>query len=317
MVGCTALVGIIASVVAVGSQQIMRSAPLVLESNYRQPETAVKPPVPETEARKPSEPAQFEVARAGAQADMMRPHQPSEEATKLINATGAAVPRAVPLASGIEDMEAKRDKISRTVETFFAAPNVEAKLPFVRDPDRVKPLMQDYYSREPMGPVKWRGLGRLVRVDEPGYRFGYVQAQFDGVPPLTLIIEEMKDGAFRVDWECLVRYGEMSWSDFLQRRPTEAKLMRVKASRAAPAASSTQPGTEWLELRHSEQPGTVRAFFRRDEPKLMSLLEQLNQGGWKDVPLTLRMAFLPATDDLVLITGVEGKGWLILGKAGL
>ena len=56
------------------------------------------------------------------------------------------------------------------------------------------------------------------------------------------------------------------------------------------------------------------ASFRRDDPRLASLFAQLNMGSWKDVPLTLRLNFQPSGDHVV-VSGVEGKGWLILGGA--
>ena len=318
MVGCAAVVGIIASIVAVGSQHIMRSSPVVAEAYYKSA-AREEPEGRSWSGRQQTEPAQFDIAHSAAPVAKIENKQPSPAAAKLINETLGKVPKAVLLADGIENIEAKRDAISHAVEGFLAAKTVEAKLPFIRDPERVKPLMMDFYSRQPMLEPAWRGLGRVVRVDEPGYRFGYVQALFDGAPAVTLIIEEMDDGGFRVDWECLVRYGEMAWSEFTRLRPTEPKLLRVKGSRAAAPASQSVAGAEWLELRHPEQSGTVLAFFRRDDPQFAPLLDQLNLGKWKDVPLTLHLGYQagagPEAADRVAITGVEGKGWLILNSS--
>ena len=312
VVGCIAVIGLIAAVVTVAWQQIMRSAPVVDEA-YVRSKMEDHTPGHVWSGRTQSEPAQFDVMRtAASRLESEHKAPPSPDAVKLIDKALGTVTKAVPLVSGIEDIEAKADKIGQVVQAFFAARTVEAKLPCIRDPERVKPLMEEFYSREPMPEIVWRGLGKVVRVEEPGYRFGYVQALFDNASAVTLIIEERKDGDFRVDWECLVRYGQMAWTDFLRLKPQEPKLMRVKASR--PATSPTGPGLEWLELRHSIDSGAVLASFRRDDPQLASLLAQLNMGNWKDVPLTLRLNFEPASDH-VMISAVEGKGWLILGGA--
>ncbi len=314
VVGCVAVIGLIAAIVAVAWQQIIRSAPLVDESYVR---STLQDPLAAKSwsGRTQSEPAQFDVMRTAATRLESDYNTPSPDAAKLIDKATAALPKALPLVSGIEDIENKRDQISRVVQAFFVARNVAEKLPGVRDPERVKPLMEEFYTREPMPLIAFRGLGKVVRVEEPGYRFGYVQALFDNASPVTLIIEERNDGDFRVDWECLVRYGEVAWADFLRLRSDEPRLMRVKASRPAspPAAGSK---AEWIELRHSVDSGTVLACFNRDDAQLASLISQLNQGNWKEVPLTLRLSFLPSTEaapgERVVITGVEGKGWLIL-----
>lgn len=219
-------------------------------------------------------------------------------------------------------MDGKRAAIAAAVEAFFKAQTIESKLERSRDPVRVKPLMVSYYAREPMPVWKWRGLGKLFRVEEPGYRFGFVQALFDDATPASVVIEETADGRFLVDWEGFVRYGELGWADFLRIRPVEPKLLRVIASKVAGSAGvadQASPTSQWLELRHPAETGSVLGCFNPTDPKYASLVEQLEQGKGKDVPLTLRLCFptIPSRLDGigVQIAGVEGKGWLILDES--
>jgi hypothetical protein len=224
---------------------------------------------------------------------------------------------AVP--SGIEDIDNKRDAISLVLEKFFTTSSIDEKAQWIRDPQRVKPLMVSYYARSPLPQYHWRGVGKLVRVDEPGYRFGFVQALFEDSTPASLVVEETADGRFLIDWEGLVRYGELSWADFLHMKPVEPKLLRVIASKVegTPLVAALAPqSSQWLELRHPGESGTVLGYFDRSDPKYAKLVQQLEQGQWKDVPVTLRLCF-PATPSKleqlsVHIAGVEGKGWLIL-----
>ena len=311
VVGCTAVVGLIVAVVAVASQKVMRG-PAVDESYMKT--ASHEPEKGKTwSGRTQSEPAQFEVMKtAAARIENERKTAPSPDAVKIIDKALGVNSKALPTISGIEDIDVKRDKIGQVVQSFFAARTVAGKLAVVRDPERVKPLMEEFYSREPIPDITCRSLGKLVRVEEPGYRFGYVQAIFDSATSMTLIIEERTDGDFRVDWECAVRYGEMAWTDFVSKRPTQAKLMRVKASTPAVVPVS-DPKIQWLELRHSADSSTLLAGFRRDDAQLAPLMEQMNQGKWKDVPLTLSLVF-PADSSQASITAVTGKGWLILGS---
>ena len=77
------------------------------------------------------------------------------------------LPDAEPVVSGIADVEAKRPLIETTVRKFFEASSVSEKLAYVRDPHRVRSLMNDYYNSHPMPQVKWQALGWTLPVDEP------------------------------------------------------------------------------------------------------------------------------------------------------
>ena len=239
----------------------------------------------------------------------------------VVTAPPETLPKAVATASGIENIEAKRDAISVVLEKFFGATSIDEKATMVRDPQRVKPLMVNYYARAPMPQYRWRGLGKMVRVDEPGYRFGFVQALFEDSTPASIVVEETGEGRFLIDWEGLVRYGELSWADFMRMKPIEPKLLRVIASKAEgtpSVAALAPPSSQWLELRHPAENGTVLGYFDRSDPKYARLVEQLELGNWKDVPVTLRLCFPSSPTKLeglgVRIAGVEGKGWLILAE---
>lgn len=217
--------------------------------------------------------------------------------------------------AGLSDIESKRQVIESTVRGFFDAVTIEEKLRFVRDPQRVQALMTNHYGNHPLERHEWRSLGWLLPVQEPGFRLGYAQAIFADSEPVSLIIEEMQDGEIKVDWESSVRYGELDWNEFIQTRPTSPKLFRVIASKPAVSPSdNTPPGTQVLEIKHPDQDHVIYAYFDPEDPKFQPLIEQLQNGHWKDVPLTLRLCYpgpLSSVDG-ARIAEVEGKGWLIL-----
>jgi hypothetical protein len=225
------------------------------------------------------------------------------------------LPNAARAVSGIADIEGKRPLIETTVRKFFEASSVAEKLAYVRDPHRVRPLMNDYYNSHPLPQVNWEALGWTLPVDEPGYRLGYVQATFERGPPSSLIVEESDTGSFAVDWESYVRYGELSWHDFLTMKPAQPTLLRVIASRSE--NGDDQPagyGQEMIEIKHPDEEGSVYAALDKTNPALASMVTQLQKGNWKDVPLTLRLCYSGTASDgkIVRIAGIEGKGWLIL-----
>ena len=307
LVGCGAVVGIVAAVIVVISQQVMR--PPMVDEEYVAASFHQEQPNPTWSGVAKSDAALLNAA------SKTKPTEPVPAATAV---SLSDIPQAEPVVAGIENIDSKRELISQALERFFKAESPDQRLPLVRDVERVKPLMMSYYSREPMPALRWRGVGRMVRVDEPGYRFGYVQALFEDAKPTNVIVEETDDGRYLVDWECFVRYGEVAWSDFLRMKPVEPKLLRVIASKPATAPSMSTGKSEWLELRHPAESGTVLGYFDRNDPQLATLVQQLEQGQWKDVPVTLRLCF-PADAAApqrsgagVQIAGIEGKGWLIL-----
>ncbi|WP_322283369.1 hypothetical protein [Prosthecobacter sp.] len=215
----------------------------------------------------------------------------------------------------IQDIEGKRLKIESTVRGFFEAADLNQKLAFARDPQRVRPLMENYYRSHPQNPLEWKNLGWVLPVEEPGYRLGYAQAVFANAEPVSLIIEELEDGTFRVDWESSVRYGELDWEEFITTQPASPKLFRVIASKPQHSPPGETPqDSEVLEIKHPDEDDVLYAYFDRKDPKFQSLLQQLQTGNWKDVPLTLRLCYPgPAgSGKSVRIADVEGKGWLIL-----
>ena len=219
------------------------------------------------------------------------------------------------LPSAIQNIEGKRHQIETTVRGFFEATDLDQKLAYARDPQRVRSLMENHYRTHPQNPLEWKNLGCVLPVEEPGFRLGYAQAVFANAEPVSLIIEEMEDGSFRVDWESSVRYGELEWEEFIKTQPASPKLFRVTASKPQHNPPGVTPqDNEVLEIKHPDEDDVLYAYFDRKDPKFRSLLHQLQTGNWKDVPLTLRLCYPgPAgSGKSVRIADVEGKGWLIL-----
>jgi hypothetical protein len=313
VLGCMALVVMIATVVRVVTIKLWESAkvnPEYVQSVYDD-----------------------EIDRRWSGSSLEQPALLSESSEVQPQQTPAALPRAAvvpappaPLQSGdkpsidatfsaIQDIEGKRLKIEAAIRSFFEADDVEQKLTFARDPQRVRPLMTRFYQSHPQTHLEWKNLGWILPVEEPGYRLGYAQAIFANAEPVSLIIEEVADGTFRVDWESSVRYSELDWEEFIKTQPASPKLFRVIASKPqhTPPADSPQD-SEVLELKHPDEDDVIFAYFDRKDPKFQPLLQQLQTGNWKDVPLTLRLCYPgPAGNGKsARIADVEGKGWLIL-----
>ncbi len=329
-IGCLALIVMIAAVFKVVMANLWEEPPTAAASSGKTAGT-VQPVAAPSLAAASTSPSP-KIPRALPLLGLPPSSQPAAEAE---TATPAAVPAPAPAGAspppsaasasmadtqirGMERIEDKRAAISQALQQFFTAASLDEKARTVREPERVRPLMDAYYRVRPLSPPAWKGLGWAVPVDEPGFRLGYVQVLFHDAPPVSIIIEELEDGRHVVDWESSVRYGDLYWSEFLERRPQSPTLMRVIASRPDETRRDTyaplERGLEVLEIRHPSESGAVSASFNRYDPQMAPLLEQLEAGQWKNVPVTLRLAFPAKSADknAVLVTSVEGRGWLIL-----
>lgn len=127
------------------------------------------------------------------------------------------------------------------VVAFLAAEGVEQKLPHVRLPNRVRPLMEAWYQKYPdkaakAGEVKSRAKTRagdayfvIVEMD--------VTAPDPGNPdvlrtePRSFAVEEFEKDllrSYKVDWETSVEWREMSFADFKSKQPRTPVPFRIK-----------------------------------------------------------------------------------------
>lgn len=302
ILGCLALVVMIATVVRVVMIKLWESArvnPEYVQSVYE------KDMERRWSGKSREQPALLGNESAGA----------SSQATSSPSISQKTAIGMLTSSSAIEDIESKRPKIEQTIRGFFGASTADQQLTYCRDPQRVRPLMMDYYHSHPHTPLEWKALGWLLPVEEPGFRLGYAQAIFANAEPVSLIIEEQADGSFRVDWESSVRYSELDWEEFIKTQPSAPKLFRVIASKPQNTPPDSLPqGSELLEIKHPDDNNVIYAYFDRKDPKFQPLLQQLQSGNWKDVPLTLRLCYPGpvGSGKNARIADVEGKGWLIL-----
>ena len=206
------------------------------------------------------------------------------------------------------------DHLERVTQAFFEASSPDALLVVCRDPARVKPLMARHHRRHPLQPLDWQGLDWARPLREPGRTLFLTQSTCADREPMQLVIELSRRG-FHADWESHVGYSEMEWPDFLAHRPTSPTLFRVFVTLLDPPSETTgSPGR--LELVHPDHPSPLQASLSRNDALWTELGSQLAEGGWKKVPLTLRLCYEEDIQDpsTVRIVGIEGRGWLMLNQ---
>ncbi len=112
------------------------------------------------------------------------------------------------------------------IRHYVTAANWQDRVAYVRMPERVAPLMEEYYKTNPDGLINqtsmemtWAGYVRghfliVITVVDTGYREHY------------FTLERVGD-EYKIDWEVLVEYNPMSWKEFRETRPTEPVVFRA------------------------------------------------------------------------------------------
>lgn len=118
------------------------------------------------------------------------------------------------------------ERARKAWERFVEAPSFSSRLAEVRDPKRVKPLMEDFHlvRGHPFPMMNRMSSGEAVNIGERRMVFFKVQ-DFEGRHfPVAL---EWSGERFLVDWESLSAYGTIDWAEFAESRPRQTQTMRV------------------------------------------------------------------------------------------
>ncbi|MEO5916838.1 MAG: hypothetical protein ABIS50_21600 [Luteolibacter sp.] len=175
------------------------------------------------------------------------------------------------------------------LEKFFEAPDLASKAAFVRDGERVRPMMEDYHNQ------RGHAFPTLGRVS-PGRA-----ASFDEVPMVLFEVEPFSgprypvavvwDGhRFAVDWESLTAYGTIDWSEFLEMKPAAPQTLRVYAQDASETQQlpGTPDGFTCFRIEHRDDPQPLVAIASEEVAAMLKPLVE-NQRA----PVTLEIAWKP------------------------
>lgn len=207
-------------------------------------------------------------------------------------------------------------RIEESVEAFLNTRTIEERLKHVRDPERVKPLMQNYYGKEEIEPERFKSLyrekvsvsGRLVTVPVQTGDF------------LSYLIDVYRDGdgdaaAYLIDWESWVGYCEITPAKARVEKPTEPFLMRVNLRPDNYYNFGFSDDSKWsgfrMTFRSSDE--VFLAYSARGSAPDKILNEDLRKGGDKPGSYVVKVRY-PAgarASDQVEIVEVLGEGWIL------
>lgn len=228
---------------------------------------------------------------------------------------------AIPAASEIRELllESIADEVSAAealVSRYRMTPHWEDRLPLVRDANRVKRLMQTYYEGQggvdPM-PGALQGKGRFMIDETEVLHFSYESARPSGLLEVALVRDV--GGAFRLDWESCVGFGEKTFVQLRLQRPEEPVVLRVMVTPddyynfefddpdRFICVKLVSPDGGYSLFGYAERTGAVGGWLER---------ELAGRGGMRG--LTVQVAYPPnaQSDQCLEIRRIIADRWLVL-----
>ncbi len=123
------------------------------------------------------------------------------------------------------------DKMKGCARGYLMAQSVEEKLSYVRHPERIKPMMEGYYQKHEIKQEDFRQFERIRSMGLSSLSFVYCQVKLLDGKKRNLLLEQVDDGSFRVDWESDVCYLPVEWREYVKGEMTESVVMRVYIKR--------------------------------------------------------------------------------------
>jgi len=220
--------------------------------------------------------------------------------------------QAVVLEGSVFDEAAVLNKAEKILSKFFAAKSVDELVQLVRPTLNLEENIKHYYANrnDSLGSDELR----KVNIEgEPSFDGKFVSLKirtekYDS----RLIIFEMVRGELLVDWESWVDWSSMPWTNFLQKRPTEAQEFRVILKESSYYNFEFSDEEKWrsFAMISADKEHQVYAYVERG-----TFLESQLRYSETGVPahfLTVTIRFLKdsLSTNQVLIDKVIGEGWV-------
>lgn len=137
--------------------------------------------------------------------------------------------------AGLSDFESRKEaaahfaKMEQVVTAFLAAGTIEERLKYVRHPDRIRPLMEDFYRDHELKTYTFELVANYMSASLSRRPFIALSVRTKEDTSLPVLLEDSEEGLL-VDWESFICYNPLTPEEFLEVRPAEPVKMRVYAS---------------------------------------------------------------------------------------
>jgi hypothetical protein len=196
---------------------------------------------------------------------------------------GSAVVKTA--AGGVEEEPSREyvDAASAALTRFFNADTIEVMAKEVRHPEVTVERMRRYYASQLLTPRKiavstdWQEVSNF---EGSGMDFAFTTIEADAVKGRQVWLELPRDGgAPRIDWEHLVSWSEVSWTEFVTGSPEGPGEFRVTVSPADKYEGAFPDKFRYMAFRMSdpEKRVTCYGYCESDSEVARQLLAECRQ----------------------------------------
>jgi len=140
------------------------------------------------------------------------------------------------------------DQMEATLRKFHSATTINSLAALVRHPERVRPLMEEYYDEKPIPISRLRSISSMTpltlnnRAD-----FWLATVKLSGDISKNIIMQITDNGEALIDWETYVCYQPMDWTDYVNHHPAGTTMdFRVYARLDNFFSHEFNNPTQWL-----------------------------------------------------------------------
>ena len=220
------------------------------------------------------------------------PNLPAEEPAKLLTA------------------EERRKAIESRLRNFFEASSTAERTIHVLEPQRVRPALEDYYTKHSPRNITFDHLEELHHVLLNGHPWSW--AKFSDTSSATHLVGLKQTAAnYKLDWEAFVAYGELPWDALMQERPTTPTQMRVYLSHTSYRNFKYSDPNTYAGYKIEPRDGgpELYGFVNRDTLTHSLLLAVVAPGMRQPVNVRLHFEADAGAKNLVVIDEVIHRQW--------
>ena len=196
---------------------------------------------------------------------------------------------------------------------FLSAPTWKERIEWTRRTPGLEERMEAYYSTHADGEIP---VDNIVESREAENGFFQHTVIFEGGGRRQAYVQKTPNGP-RVDWASFVGAGDISWSEFLEKRPTTATLMRVLVTDGFFYENQfgSPRALKCLELRNVTEPGApmIHGYLERSSDLAPKIEFWQKESVMTAVPLILRLKYPvdSRSERQVWVTDFVAHGWLL------
>lgn len=188
------------------------------------------------------------------------------------------------------------DEVETVVRNYLAADTLEKITPLIRQPERVRPLIEKTWQTEPKKAAKFLRLKMFQPANIEGKPFWVVSAEVADGPAENLLLEQTGDAEVKVDWETHVCYQPMAWGDFIVARPSDQSYdFRVFVMRDSFYSHEFSDSSKWRSFRLTTKNSVEHLFgYVAAGSEMAKQLDDACAGSPRNMASAiLRLRFLP------------------------